>query len=115
MNDGWTDIIVNLGVIARNRSAKAGASNPGELLELADFRKMEQIRARAEAIVKDPSVAEALKPYYRQFCKRPCFHDEYLDTFNRPNVTLVDTNGKGVDRITEKASWRTARNMNSIA
>ncbi len=101
VNDGWTDIIVNLGVIARNRSAKAGAPNPGELLELADYRKMEQIRARAEAIVKDPNVAEALKPYYRQFCKRPCFHDEYLDTFNRPNVTLVDTQGKGVDRITE--------------
>ena len=101
VNDGWTDIIVNLGVVARNRSAKAGASNPGELLELADYRKMEQIRARAEAIVKDPNVAEALKPYYRQFCKRPCFHDEYLDTFNRPNVTLVDTQGKGVDRITE--------------
>jgi len=101
VNDGWTDIIVNLGVIARNRSAKAGATNPGELLELADYRKMEQIRARAEAIVKDPNVAESLKPYYRQFCKRPCFHDEYLDTFNRPNVTLVDTQGKGVDRITE--------------
>ncbi|MGA9796594.1 MAG: NAD(P)/FAD-dependent oxidoreductase [Rhizomicrobium sp.] len=101
VNDGWTDIIVNLGIIARNRSAKTGATNPSELLELADYRKMEQIRARAEAIVKDPNVAEALKPYYRQFCKRPCFHDDYLDTFNRPNVTLVDTQGKGVDRITE--------------
>jgi cyclohexanone monooxygenase len=101
VNDGWTDIIVNLGVIARNRSAKAGATNPGELLELADYRKMEQIRARAEAIVNDPNVAESLKPYYRQFCKRPCFHDDYLPTFNRPNVTLVDTQGKGVDRITE--------------
>src|ERR1700744_1360673 len=62
---------------------------------------MEQIRARAEEIVKDPNVAEALKPYYRQFCKRPCFHDDYLPTFNRPNVTLVDTQGKGVERITE--------------
>jgi cyclohexanone monooxygenase len=102
VNDGWTDIIVNLGIVARNRTARAGAANPGELLELADYRKMEQIRARAETIVKDPNVAEALKPYYRQFCKRPCFHDDYLDTFNRPNVTLVDTNGKGVDRITEK-------------
>jgi len=101
VNDGWTDIIVNLGVIARNRSAAAGATNPGELLELADYRKMEQIRARAEAIVNDPNVAESLKPYYRQFCKRPCFHDDYLPTFNRPNVTLVDTQGKGVDRITE--------------
>jgi cyclohexanone monooxygenase len=101
VNDGWTDIIVNLGVVARNRKAKEGASNPGELLELADYRKMEQIRARAEAVVRDKATAEALKPYYRQFCKRPCFHDEYLDTFNRSNVTLVDTNGKGVERITE--------------
>ncbi len=101
VNDGWTDIIVNLGVIARNRSAAAGAMNPGELLELADFRKMEQIRARAEAVVKDKSTAEALKPYYRQFCKRPCFHDDYLEAFNRPNVTLVDTEGQGVERITE--------------
>jgi cyclohexanone monooxygenase len=102
VNDGWTDIIVNLGVVARNRSVKAGLPNPGELLELADYRKMEQIRARAEAVVKDKATAEALKPYYRQFCKRPCFHDEYLETFNRPNVTLVDTQGKGVDRITER-------------
>ena len=47
------------------------------------------------------ATAEALKPYYRQFCKRPCFNDDYLPTFNRPNVTLVDTKGKGVDRITE--------------
>jgi hypothetical protein len=63
---------------------------------------MEQVRARAEAIVNDPNTAEALKPYYRQFCKRPCFHDEYLDTFNRPNVTLVHTDGQGIERITER-------------
>jgi cation diffusion facilitator CzcD-associated flavoprotein CzcO len=61
---------------------------------------MEQIRARVDSIVGDIAIAETLKPYYRQFCKRPCFHDEYLETFNRPNVTLVDTDGKGVERIT---------------
>jgi cyclohexanone monooxygenase len=61
---------------------------------------MEQIRSRVETIVNDPTTSEALKPYYRQFCKRPCFHDEYLDTFNRPNVTLVDTRGRGVERLT---------------
>jgi cation diffusion facilitator CzcD-associated flavoprotein CzcO len=55
-----------------------------------------------DAIVQDPETAEALKPYYRQFCKRPCFHDSYLETFNRDNVTLVDTRGAGVERITEK-------------
>jgi cyclohexanone monooxygenase len=43
-----------------------------------------------------------LKPWYRQFCKRPCFHDDYLPTFNRPTVTLVDTDGKGVQEITER-------------
>ena len=69
-------------------------------MELADYQKMEQVRARAESIVEDPDTAEALKPYYRQFCKRPCFHDEYLPTFNRPNVTLVNTDGRGVDEIT---------------
>jgi len=63
---------------------------------------MNQIRARAEAIVKDKKTAEALKPWYRQFCKRPCFHDEYLQTYNRPNVTLVDTDGHGVERLTAR-------------
>jgi cyclohexanone monooxygenase len=53
-------------------------------------------------VVEDPETAEALKPYYRQFCKRPCVHNEYLATFNRANVTLVDTTGRGVERITAK-------------
>jgi cation diffusion facilitator CzcD-associated flavoprotein CzcO len=54
-------------------------------------------------VVEDDATAEALKPWYRQFCKRPCFHDEYLPTYNRPNVTLVDTQGRGVERLTEHA------------
>src|SRR5207237_7943594 len=62
---------------------------------------MEAIRARIDQTVKDPVTAAALKPWYRQFCKRPCFHDEYLQTYNRPNVTLVDTHGRGVERLTE--------------
>jgi cyclohexanone monooxygenase len=74
-------------------------------MQLADFKKMEQVRARVDSVVKDPTAAEALKPWYNQFCKRPCFHDEYLDTFNRPNVELVDTRGKGVERIDETGVW----------
>jgi cyclohexanone monooxygenase len=70
------------------------------MLELADFEKMEQIRSRVDAVVTDPATAEALKPWYRQFCKRPCFHDEYLMAFNRPNVSLVNTDGRGIDAIT---------------
>ena len=74
-----------------------------EKMELADFAKMEKVRARAAALVADPQTAESLKPYYRQFCKRPCFHDAYLQSFNRDNVTLVDTDGRGVDAFTENS------------
>lgn len=103
VGDGWTDIIGNLILRLREAEAAAAVGDPNGLartVELADFDKMEQIRARVDTIVNDPATADALKPWYRQFCKRPCFHDEYLDTFNRPNVTLVDTDGRGVDRIT---------------
>ena len=100
VQDGWTEIIRNLISMANYRGKGLDRAEIAELMELADFQKMEQIRARAEEIVEDPDVAESLKPYYRQFCKRPCFHDEYLPTFNRPNVHLVDTDGKGVEEIT---------------
>src|SRR2546421_30028 len=68
--------------------------------EESDFEKMEEIRGRADAIVRDPDTAGKLKAWYRQLCKRPCFHDEYLQAFNNPNTHLVDTDGKGVARIT---------------
>jgi cyclohexanone monooxygenase len=100
--DGWTEIIGKFLVMMRRQGASADPAAVAETLELADFEKMEQIRARVDSIVQDPATAEALKPYYRQFCKRPCFHDEYLQTYNRPNVRLVDTQGRGVEAITEK-------------
>jgi cyclohexanone monooxygenase len=100
VRDGWTDIFRMLGRLPSGQNLSP--RERGRLLELADFKKMNQIRARVEAIVKDKQTAEALKPWYRQFCKRPTFNDEYLPAFNRPNVTLVDTRGGGVDRITEK-------------
>jgi cyclohexanone monooxygenase len=103
VDDGWTDIIGKLLVMLRRETDTAiTPEGVASTLELADFEKMEQIRSRVDTIVNDPNIAEALKPYYRQFCKRPCFHDEYLDAFNRPNVTLVDTHGRGVERITER-------------
>ena len=67
-----------------------------------NFRIMEQIRARVDAIVEDPATAAALKPYYPYGCKRPTFHDEYLPTFNKPHVHLVDTAPTGVSRINER-------------
>ena len=99
--DGWTEIIRNLISMANYRGKNIDPSEIPKLMELADFQKMEQIRARVDELVEDPETAEALKPYYRQFCKRPCFHDSYLQTFNRPNVFLVDTQGQGVSAMTE--------------
>jgi cation diffusion facilitator CzcD-associated flavoprotein CzcO len=69
--------------------------------EEVDFRIMEAHRRRVEEVVADPATAEILKPYYRYLCKRPCFHDEYLQAFNNPNITLVDCPA-GFDRITER-------------
>jgi cyclohexanone monooxygenase len=69
-------------------------------MEDADVEKMEEIRARVDAVVADPATAEGLKAWYRQLCKRPCFHDEYLDAYNQPRTHLVHTDGKGVERIT---------------
>ena len=100
VKDGWTEIIRNLISMANYRGKDTKWDEVPELMELADFQKMEQIRTRAEEIVEDPTTAEALKPWYRQFCKRPCFHDAYLQTFNRDNVKLIDTDGIGVESIT---------------
>lgn len=103
VNDGWTEIIRNLGSMVNFKGgARLSPQEIAEKMELADFQKMEQVRARAEELVNDPNTAESLKPYYRQFCKRPCFNDEYLEAFNLPGVHLVDTQGQGIDRITEK-------------
>jgi cation diffusion facilitator CzcD-associated flavoprotein CzcO len=107
VHDGWTDIFRNLtGTAAKMASRKLGrpltSAERAELMELADYKKMNQVRARVDAMVADPATAAALKPWYRQFCKRPCFHDEYLQTYNRPNVTLIDTDGRGVERLTER-------------
>ncbi|WP_439816877.1 flavin-containing monooxygenase [Zavarzinia sp. CC-PAN008] len=104
VNDGWTDVFRRLA--ASPFGQEKGAVSPEDIAkraEIADFVKMNEIRARVDETVENPSAAEALKPWYRQFCKRPTFNDDYLPTFNRPNVTLVDVaESKGVDRITEK-------------
>ncbi len=103
LKDGWSDIFRNL-IDAESRIGRPlSDTERGELLELSDFQKMEEIRSRVDRVVRDPRTAESLKPWYRQYCKRPCFNDEYLETFNRDNVVLVDTDGRGVERLTRNA------------
>lgn len=97
VQDGWT-------VLARAMRVKVAQAAPGAdygaLHDEADFEKMQMTRDRVDAIVTDTATAEALKPWYSVYCKRPCFSDEYLQAFNRPNVALVETGRAGVERIT---------------
>jgi cyclohexanone monooxygenase len=101
--DGWTDI--SRRVRERISALPPEERTPAKMwaaFEDSDFEKMEEIRARVDAIVQDADTAQKLKAWYRQLCKRPCFHDDYLQSYNRSNVHLVDTDGKGVERITSK-------------
>jgi cyclohexanone monooxygenase len=94
VQDGWTH------VMRVNTSAGAPGTPEALELEIDDLRLMDSLRARVDEIVQDKEVAEKLKPWYGKTCKRICFHDDYLPAFNRSNVHLVDTDGRGVDRIT---------------
>jgi cation diffusion facilitator CzcD-associated flavoprotein CzcO len=98
--DGWTDVARKLALFS---AAAAGEQSTPEMAQYADYAKMEELRSRVSSIVADAATAESLKPWYNYMCKRPCFSDEYLQAFNRPNVTLVDTDGHGPDRITAHA------------
>ncbi len=102
VDDMWTDS--RRYMTALNTHVGTDTASFEELMrlgEIADFQKMNGVRARVDTLIDKPEVAEALKPWYPRYCKRPTFHDDYLPTFNRPNVTLVDTSGSlGVERIT---------------
>jgi cyclohexanone monooxygenase len=103
--DFWTELGRNMTarIAAMDDPASITIEQIMALREEEDYRLMERLRRRIEGLVEDQETAEALKPYYRFLCKRPCSNDEYLPTFNRPNVTLVDVSeSRGVERITEK-------------
>ncbi|PRX96594.1 flavin-containing monooxygenase [Allonocardiopsis opalescens] len=104
VQDGWT---ATTKLQRKILSGAVDTSLPAEERErrdeLADALTMNRLRERVAAIVRDPATADALKPWYRYMCKRPGFSDEYLQTFNRPNVTLVDTaDTGGITRMTER-------------
>jgi cation diffusion facilitator CzcD-associated flavoprotein CzcO len=102
VQDGWTDLSRRIrSKIQRLPREQRIPENMLAAFEDSDFEKMEEIRSRVDAIVADPETAAKLKAWYRQLCKRPCFHDEYLQAFNVSGTHLVDTDGKGVEKITE--------------
>ncbi|BEI90918.1 uncharacterized protein CcaverHIS019_0309880 [Cutaneotrichosporon cavernicola] len=112
VHDGWTDSVKRITGRMIQEAVKNG-KNPAEMgfadyikaYHLSDDEYTTAVRARTDEIVKDKKTADGLKAWYRQYCKRPCFHDEYLETFNRPTVHLVDTDGQGVERIDETGVW----------
>lgn len=100
--DGWTEL--SRRIRAKVQELPPTDWTPEKLLEAfedADFEKMEEIRERCDDVVEDSETARNLKAWYRQLCKRPCFHDQYLQAFNEPGTRLVHTDGKGVERITQ--------------
>ena len=100
--DGFTNIARRVrGAMRSVPIEQATADAMTAAVDLSDLAKMSEVRARTDQIVEDPDTAERLKPWFGQMCKRPTFHDEYLQSFNNPTTRLVDTDGKGVDRITE--------------
>ncbi len=98
IQDGWTR---NWGKMTEAMYKGQTPEEMAALRQQADYEKMEAMRERIGRIVKDSETAEALKPYFNWMCKRPLFVDGYFETYNRPNVKLVDTKGRGLDCITE--------------
>jgi cation diffusion facilitator CzcD-associated flavoprotein CzcO len=102
VDDGWTHTIGLLAIVGNPVGPKTVDEIPAYIqwLQAADLPRQNRVRARVETTVKDPNTAKKLQAWYPSWCKRPCFHDDYLPAFNRDNVTLVDTNGKGLDGFT---------------
>lgn len=104
VNDKWTDFFkLTFKILDTGSEANTSDERQALIREVADYQKGNEIRERVSRLVENSETAEQLKPWYGQWCKRPNFHDEYLQAFNRTNVELVDTDGKGIERITENA------------
>ncbi|KAK2784508.1 hypothetical protein FQN51_004070 [Onygenales sp. PD_10] len=104
VNDGWTNFPSISALCGSPRAAVLTEANIAEYIHMIhrlDLPRQESIRHRVTDIVKDPTTASRLQPWYPGWFRRPCFHDEYLHTFNLPNVSLADTDGHGIDGFTE--------------
>jgi len=103
VQDGWTELARR--IRSRIFSLPFYKMTPKNIMatfEALDNEKMHEIRSRVDTVVEDEETAKNLKAWYRQLCKRPCFHDAYLRAYNEPGTTLVDTDGKGVERVTKR-------------
>ena len=106
LKPGWQakrrERVLEMSEPSPEQKAKMAALTPEQKLkkqENGNIDYMMRIHKRIDETIEDQATADALKPWYMFMCKRPCFHNEYLPSFNQPNVTLVDTEGKGITEI----------------
>jgi len=103
VDDGWTHTPAGAGLLGSSRKIiePKDIEEHIKYLHKIDRPRTDLLRKRIDEVVKDKDTAEKLKPWYGSWCKRPTFHDDYLEAFNQPNVTLIDTDGKGVEAFSE--------------
>jgi len=101
VKDCWTDFFVRVGAAMKANAQSDAPAAPPAVMQRVDYAKMGEVRDHVASVVADANTAEALKPWYNYLCKRPLFSDDFLQAFNRDNVSLIDTDGKGLEAITE--------------
>ena len=89
------------------RWARGGVAFMGAFCDLllnqaANDTAAEFVRGKIRETVHDADVAQALLPRYIIGCKRLCVDTGYWETFNRPNVALVDVRDQPIDEITRQ-------------
>jgi cation diffusion facilitator CzcD-associated flavoprotein CzcO len=103
IQDGWTQAPALCGFLGSRDMTVTSDQMLDHIKALheIDYPRTEFLRKHVEKEVENKEVAEKLKPWYGSWCKRPAFNDDYLQSFNKPNVTLIDTNGRGLDEFSE--------------
>ncbi|KAF9737616.1 hypothetical protein PMIN02_001235 [Paraphaeosphaeria minitans] len=102
VDDEWSRLQAYCAILGSERFAGLMPDKIPEYLghlQAWDADHNARARERISTIVSEKSTAEKLTPWYPTWCKRPTFSDTYLQTFNKPNVHLVDTDGKGIDGV----------------
>jgi cyclohexanone monooxygenase len=87
---------------ARGGLVFLGAYGDLMLDERANGYAAEFVRARIAETVRDPATARTLMPRQIIGCKRLCIDTGYYETYNRPNVRLVDVSEAPIEAITPK-------------
>lgn len=74
----------------------------GDLIfvQKANDRAADFVRDKIASVVDDPEIRAKLTPSHTLGCKRLVIDTDYYETFNRPNVTLVDISADPIESVT---------------